>query len=103
MKRSVLPVFALWLCCAGCTKKTQPAVVIAKDYIPAHVEGAEYQERQTDHERWLVRVEMEDGRKAEADLEPERWKALNMGDRVQAKYSEGNYTGTIWSVDLLNP
>jgi len=78
-------------------------VVIAKDYIPARVEGAEYQERQTDHDRWLVRIEMTNGRKAEADLEPEQWKALNIGDRVRAHYAEGKYTGTIWTVELHQP
>jgi hypothetical protein len=84
-------------------KKSQPAVVLAKDFIPAHVEGTEYQERQVDRDRWLVKVEMEDGRKADADIDAELWKELKIGDRVRAEYTEGKYTRSIWTCDLRRP
>ncbi|MEQ1861537.1 MAG: hypothetical protein ABMA13_16570 [Chthoniobacteraceae bacterium] len=87
----------------GCTKKSQRAVVIAMEHIPARVEGAEYKERQTDRDRWLVKVEMESGRKAEADVDEALWQSLKVGDRVHAEYSEGNYTGTTWVVELRKP
>lgn len=77
--------------------------MIGKEYIPAHVEGTEYQERQTDREQWLIKVEMENGRKADAPVDAEQWKALNVGDRVRADYSEGKYTTTIWAIDLHKP
>ena len=60
----------------SCAKKSQKAVVIAKDHTPAHVEGTEYQERQTDREQWLVKVEMENGRKAEAPVDKPQWDSL---------------------------
>lgn len=104
MKRLRWLVFlAAGLGLAGCTKKSQPAVVLSKEFIPAHVEGTELKERQTHHDRWLVKVEMESGRKAEADVEPEQWKTLKIGDRVRADYNEGNYTRSIWTVELHQP
>ena len=87
----------------GCTKRSQSAVVISKEHIPARVEGAELKERQLDRERWLVKVEMESGRKAEADVDEVLWQSLKVGDRVVAEYSEGNYTGTAWVVELRKP
>ncbi len=98
-----LLLLAAGLGLAGCTKKSQPAVVLSKDYIPAHVEGTPYQERQVDRERWLVRVEMEDGRKADADIDADLWQTLKVGDRVRAEYTQGNYTGSIWTCDLRRP
>lgn len=101
--RCGLLLLATGLGLAGCTKKSQSAVILSKDYIPAHVEGTPYQERQVDRERWLVRVEMEDGRRTDADIDADLWKTLKVGDRVRAEYSEGNYTRTIWSADLRKP
>lgn len=95
--------FPVVLLTCGCTKKSQNAVVISKEHIPARVEGAELKERQLDRERWLVRVEMESGRKAEADVEEALWQSLKVGDRLIADYSEGNYTGTAWVVELRKP
>ena len=100
--RSALLVLVVMLA-FGCAKKSQKAVVLAKEHIPAHVEGTEYQERQTDHEQWLVKVEMEGGRKAEAPVDEAQWQSLKVGDRVHASYSEGKYTGTIWAIDLRKP
>ncbi len=100
MSRSSHFILALALLTAGCTKKSQSAVVISKDYIPAHVEGTEYQERQTDKEQWWVMIEMTNGRKADAPVDAELWKALKVGERVRADYSEGNHTGTIWGIEL---
>jgi hypothetical protein len=102
-RRLVLSILTAGLGLASCAKKTQPATVVAKEYIPAHVEGTPREERQIDRERWLVKVEMKNGRKAEADIDAELWKALKVGDRVWADYYEGKYTGTIWSADLHRP
>ena len=100
--RSVLFVLVVMLT-YGCTKKSQKAVVIAKDHIPAHVEGTEYQERQTDREQWWVKVEMENRREADAPVDEAQWQSLKVGDRVEASYSEGKHTGTIWAIELRKP
>ena len=102
VRKSVLFVSVVMLV-FGCVKKSQKAVVIAKQHIPAHVEGTEYQERQTDREQWLVKVEMEDWRKAEAPVEKAQWESLKVGDPVHASYSEGKHTGTIWAIELRKP
>jgi hypothetical protein len=96
--RWILALAALVL--ASCAKKTQNGVVIGKEYIPAHGEGMEYRERQTDREQWWVTVEMTDGRKANAPVDLEPWKAFKIGQRVRADYSEGKYTGTIWGIEI---
>ena len=87
----------------GCAKKSQDAVVIDKQHIPAHVEGTEYAERQTDREQWWVKIEMAGGRKAEAPVDEAQYQSLKIGDHVRANYSEGNYTGTIWAIELRKP
>ena len=100
--RSFLAVVAVLglLAIAGCTKKSVKAVVIEKRYVPAHVEGTEYKEGEMSHEQWLVTVEMENGRKNNAPVTEAQWNSLKVGDAVVAKYSQGNYTGTIWGIDL---
>lgn len=74
--------------------------MIAKEHIPAHVEGTELRERQTHHEQWLVDIKMADGRRATASINKPKWDSFQVGDRVRAKYAQGNYTGTIWSVEI---
>ena len=99
------------LCAAGlfllaaCNTKSQTAVVLSKEFIPALIipedgSAPAQQERATPHDRWLVHVEMASGRKAQADVEQAQWNALRVGDQVTATYSEGNYTGTVWHVEL---
>jgi len=97
---SVLAAVALIVSCGGCAKKTEQAKIVGKEYIPAHVEGTEYKEREMEHEQWLVEVQMEDGRRTNAPVDEAQWKTLKVGDRVQAKYSQGKYTGTIWGIDI---
>lgn len=93
---------------AGCNTKSQTAVVLSKKFVPAlkvPADGAEPapQEGTTPHDRWLVRVEMADGKKVEADVEEAQWNQLRVGDKVKATYSQGNYTGTVWRIDLSQP
>lgn len=85
----------------GCTKKTHDAVVVGKEHIAAHVEGTGYKEREMDHEQWLVKIQIENGPKANAPVEQDQWISLKVGDRVRAKYSQGDYTGTIWAIDIV--
>ncbi len=86
---------------AACDKKSTTAKVIGKGHIPAHVEGTEWKEREMDHEQWLVTVEFEaGGRKTDAPVDKSQWDALKNGDRVRVNYSEGQYSHTIWGIDL---
>lgn len=75
----------------------------AKEHIPAHVEGTELRERQTKNERWLVDIEMANGRRATADLNEPEWKTFQVGDRVLATYAQGDYTGAVWYVEIRKP
>ena len=77
--------------------------MIAKEHIPAHVEGTELRERQTHHEQWLVDIKMADGRRATASLDEAEWKTFQVGDRVRADYNQGSYTGTVWYVEIHKP
>jgi hypothetical protein len=93
---------------AGCKAKSQTAVVLSKKFVPAlkaPADGTEPapQEGTTPHDRWLVRVEMADGKKVDADVDKAQWNHLRVGDKVQAAYSQGNYTGTVWRIDLSQP
>lgn len=97
--RSLL-IFGLMSLTSGCSKKTQDAVVVAKEHIAAHIPGTEYKEREMDHEQWLVEVQLESGRKTNAPVDEVQWNALKVGDRVQANYSQADYTGTIWGIDI---
>ncbi len=90
---------------AGCNTKSQTAVVVSKEFIPAQIISADgpataQQEGTTPHDRWLVHVEMADGKKALADVEQAEWDELRVGDKVQATYKQGKYTGTVWYVEL---
>lgn len=77
--------------------------MIAKEHVPAHVEGTELRERQTKNERWLVDVKMADGRRATADLEEAEWKTYQVGERVRATYAQGDYTGSVWWCVIRKP
>jgi uncharacterized lipoprotein NlpE involved in copper resistance len=62
MKKSIVPrcVVALLLIIGlcGCEKKSGEAVVIGKEYVAAAKEGEEIKdERATNHEQWIVKVE----------------------------------------------
>ena len=91
-------LLTLLLTLAGCDKKTQRAEVTAKDYVAAAPKDGTplTDERQLDHERWLINVEMDDRRRTHVDVTPEAWRALKVGDRVQVDYEQGRYTGTLW-------
>ncbi|MGI9087461.1 MAG: hypothetical protein ACR2HH_06955 [Chthoniobacterales bacterium] len=57
--------------------------------------------RAVDHEQWIATVRMvADGRLVDVRLTQERWDKLKTGDRVQVKYREGKYTGTVWSSEI---
>ena len=86
---------------AACEKKVENAIVTGKERIPAApATGVVQDERQVSHERWLIEVTMENGRRASVDVEKRQWDALKVGNRVRMRFSEGEYSHTIWSADL---
>jgi hypothetical protein len=40
------------------------------------------------------------GRTVDVPVDKDQWNSLKQGDRVEATYHEGNYTGTIWAIDV---
>jgi predicted small lipoprotein YifL len=92
---------ALLLSLAACERKGGEGVVLSKEYIPAAVEGEPMKEHQTMHEQWKVKVEMRaDMRKLDVLVEPAEWEKFKVGDRVNVGYSQGKYTGTVWSSEI---
>jgi len=87
---------------AGGVKKGGEAVVIAREYIPAAPAGeAVRQEHQLSEEQWRVLVEIRaDLRKVNVLMQRAEWEKLRVGERVNVRYSQGKYTGTIWSSEI---
>ena len=93
---------ALCVLLTACEKKGGEGVVLAKEYIPAAApDQPVLKEHQTSHEQWKVNVEMRaDLRKVDVLVKPAEWEKLKVGDRVNVSYSQGKYTGTIWSSEI---
>jgi hypothetical protein len=93
---------ALLLLLASCEKKGGEAVVLSKEHVaPALADAKELKEGQTSQEQWKIVVEMRgDLRKVNVLVKPEEWERLKAGDRVNVRYSQGKYTGTIWSSEI---
>ena len=88
----------LTLIVAGCSVKSGDAVVRSKEHV-AGSPAASDSPAQPD--RWIVQVEMiSDLRKVNVEVEPTRWDAVKVGDRLKVSYSQGKYTGTIWGSEL---
>lgn len=102
ISRYLAPCLAVLLSVAGCEKKGGEAVVLSKEHIAAAAaEQPVREEHQTSQEQWRVKVEMRaDLRKVDVLVEPAEWEKLKVGDRVNVRYSQGKYTGTIWSSEI---
>lgn len=65
------------------------------------VRGTSKDPRATNHELWLVKVQMmEGGRQFTVQAEQARYERLKAGDRVRVRYREGKYTHTVWSAEI---
>ncbi len=65
------------------------------------VRGTSKDPRATDHESWIVRVQMvADLRRVDVHTDKARWQKLKAGDRVHVTYRQGKYTGTIWDSEI---
>jgi hypothetical protein len=54
-------------------------------------------------EQWRVSVQLtEGGRGMTVRARQEQYKRLKVGDRVKVRYSEGNYSGTVWDAEIVD-
>jgi hypothetical protein len=90
------------LCLAGCEKKGGEGIVLSKEFIPAAPPEQEVlKESQFRYDQWKVLVRMiEDRRKVNVLVEQPEWEKIKIGDRVNVRYSQGKYTGAIWSSEI---
>jgi len=105
MKKSMVfgyVVALLFICLAGCERKSGDAVVIGKDYVAALKQGEEIKDqRATNHEQWIVKVRMLDnGRTIEVRADRVQWEKLHENDRVKVTYRVGKHTGTVWDAEI---
>ncbi len=99
--RAACLLLVLLFSLSGCEKKSQHAVVIGREHLLPTPQGQTAKDpRETSSEQWLIHIEMQNGRKASVPVERAEWERHRIGERVQARYSEGKYTGTIWGIEL---
>ena len=66
-----------------------------------NVRGTGKDPRASDHEQWIVKVEMNaGGRLFNVQTDQARWEKLTIGDHVEVAYREGKYTGTVWAAEI---
>ncbi|HEX8489605.1 MAG TPA: hypothetical protein VF626_01185 [Chthoniobacterales bacterium] len=54
-------------------------------------------------EQWRISVELVEGRRSfTVRAKPAQYQRLKIGDRVKVRYSEGNYTGTVWNSEIVD-
>lgn len=54
-------------------------------------------------EQWRISVRMTDGgRSFTVRAKRAQYERLKAGDRVKVRYREGNYTGTVWSAEIVD-
>ena len=54
-------------------------------------------------EQWRISVRMvEGGRSMTVRAKRAQYERLKPGDRVKVRYSEGDYTGTVWSAEIVD-
>jgi hypothetical protein len=71
-------------------------IVMKKD-----VRGTSRDPRAGTEEKWLVRVEMiEVSRAFNIYTDRAHYEKVKVGDRIKVRYSEGNYTGTVWGSEI---
>ncbi len=65
------------------------------------VRGTSRDPRALKDEQWRVKVRMiSDGRTFNVQADQSEFDKLKAGDRVQARYHVGKYTGTVWGAEL---
>ena len=64
------------------------------------VRGTDRDPRATNHEQWIVKVRMTNGRQFNVQADESRWRKLKEGDRVFVTYRQGKYTGTVWDSEI---
>lgn len=65
--------------------------------------GTSKDPRASTEEQWRVTVEMvEVSRRFVVRTDRAHYDKLKKGDRVKVRYSEGNYTGTVWGAEFVD-
>jgi hypothetical protein len=67
------------------------------------VRGTSKDPRAGKDEKWLVKVEVvENGRRINVHSDRAHYEKVNVRDRIKVRYKEGNYTGTVWSAEIVD-
>jgi hypothetical protein len=67
------------------------------------VRGTSKDPRATRDEQWRVKGRMVDGgRRFYIRTDRPRYEKLKAADRVKMRYSEGKYTGAVWSAEIVD-
>lgn len=84
--------------------KDEPAsaneISVDQYVIDPAVRGTDRDPRATNHEQWIVKVRMTNGRQFNVQADQSRWQKLDKGDRVFVTYRQGKYTGTVWDSEI---
>ena len=75
-------------------------ITVDQYVMDAAVRGTDLDPRATNHEQWIVKVRMTNGRQFNVQADQSRWQKLKEGDRVFVTYRQGKYTGTIWDSEI---
>ena len=83
-------------------KPLAPDEIVVDQYVmKGAVRGTSKDPRALTNEQWLVTVRLSGGgRQFNVPADRSRWEKLKVGDRVQVRYSEGKYTGTVWGAEI---
>ena len=77
-------------------------IVVDTFVMKKDVRGTKKDPRASTDEQWRVTVQMDSGRKFVVHTDRARYDKIKAGDRVKVRYKEGNYTGTVWSAEIVD-
>jgi hypothetical protein len=83
------------------THLNENEIVVDQYVMNRDVRGTSRDPRATNHEQWLVKVQMlNDGRKFDVHADQSQFEKLKDGDRIKVTYRIGKYTKTVWDADI---
>lgn len=76
-------------------------IVVDSIRMKKEVRGPSRDPRAHEEEQWIVKLQMvSDLRRLTAFTDRAHWEKLKEGDRIKVTYSQGKYTGSIWSIHI---
>ena len=76
-------------------------IVVDHMVMKAAVRGTSKDPRALTHEQWLVTVRLlKNGMQFNVHADKAQWEKIKIGDQVHVQYSQGKYTGTVWSAKI---